>query len=79
MSHHIPLSKFTREVREKLRVFDQDGNGTVDEKELTIAADMYKASKDSAAFRGKLLTGVLATIVALVVVFGGVSYWVARC
>ena len=40
---------------------------------------MYKASKDSAAFRGKLLTGVMAAIVALVVVLGGVSYWVARC
>ena len=62
----VSISTLPDKVQPALKIFDQDGDGTVDPKELMRAAELYQASKKSQKRMRKFIIGMVLFIIALI-------------
>ena len=62
----VSISTLPDKVQPALKIFDQDGDGTVDPKELMRAAELYQSSKKSQKRMRKFIIGLVLFIIALI-------------
>ena len=62
----VSIAALPAKVQPALKVFDADGDGTVDPKELMRAAEMYQQSKQSQNRMRKFIIGLVLFIIALI-------------
>lgn len=77
-SNEIHLKFMPPEAMDILKVFDGDGDGTVDVGELAMAAQMYKQSKESNKKLGKMIFGLMFVILVMVGLIGAMMFTVVE-
>lgn len=70
------LSCFPDSMQPLLKVFDQDGDGTVEQSELAIAAKMYADSQAQARFLKKMVAFFMVAFVVMLAAFLVMVYFV---
>ena len=70
----VSIAALPAKVQPALKVFDADGDGTVDPKELMRAAEMYQDSKKSQKRMRKMIIGLVLFVVALIGVNAAMTF-----